>query len=1003
MDRRTGATQGRSLTSLARAGFAELSAAAARLDEADTLLGGAAGDLVEALSLAADPDQAVQWLLRLLHRAPDQVRAVARDEDRFVVLVRLLGASAGIAEFLERWPEELPAVTEAPVRPPARSELVGRLLNAVGAPDGFAAAKGGDEGRVAFRRAYRRELAKVAAWDLAQPDPVSVLDVVAAALADLADAALTASLAVARRDLLDGSGPNAASEAELRQTELVVLAMGKTGARELNYISDVDVIFAADLAPGAALGTDRMLDVATKLARLTMRGIDELAVEPALWEVDANLRPEGKKGALVRTVDSHQQYYERWASGWEFQALLKARPAAGSERVGADYLSRIQPMVWRSSSREQFVESVQKMRGRVMDHIPADEVDVQLKLGAGGLRDVEFTVQLLQLVHGRQDETVRQRSTLDALNALAAAGYIGRTEAHDFAQHYRFLRVLEHRLQLRQLRRTHLMPRDEDALRVLARAAGIQGGAEAVRTQWLQVKQSVRGLHERLFYRPLLSAVANLPDEDFALTSDQAEDRLAAIGFIAPRQALQHIAALTQGVSRRATIQRHLLPVLLQWLADGADPDYGLLAFRRISESLGETSWYLRMLRDSSGALERLSRVLSGSRFVTELLERTPEATAWFGNPEDLQARSRQALIDEAVATVDRHPSAAEAVPILRAARRREVLRVTIAAALRTIDVEGLGRALTDIATAFLQGTLRAIRAEGEGWPEFAIIGMGRYGGGELGLGSDLDVIYVQRPLPGQDPEVAQQKAQQIAARLNELTQDALLPIGLDTGLRPEGKNGPVVRSLASYAAYYERWGLTWEAQALLRALPVAGDQSLQDDFVALIDPYRYPSDGLPDKEVREVRRIKARVEAERLPQGVDPRRHFKLGRGSLSDVEWLVQLLQLQHAGTVPALRTPSTLGALRAAVGAGLLSEADAGRLESAWLIAAQARSALTLWSKANSDVLPPDLRQLEGMARLMGYRPGSAQGLQDDYLRITRFARQVFERVFYGYVED
>jgi glutamate-ammonia-ligase adenylyltransferase len=250
----------------------------------------------------------------------------------------------------------------------------------------------------------------------------------------------------------------------------------------------------------------------------------------------------------------------------------------------------------------------------------------------------------------------------------------------------------------------------------------------------------------------------------------------------------------------------------------------------------------------------------------------------------------------------------------------------------------------------------------------------------------------------GSEPEEAQRTAERIVHELVRLTEDLRLPLDLDAGLRPEGKNGAIVRSLDSYRAYYERWSLTWEAQALLRARTVAGDEALQLDFTALADLIRYP-DTIGQTEVREIKRIKARVEAERLPQGADPGRHLKLGRGSLSDVEWFVQLLQLQHAATEPGLRTTSTLDALEAAVASGLVTEQDAGRLRSAWLLASRARSALTLWTAKTADVLPIDRRQLEGMARLMGYPPGGASQLDEDYLRSTRLARQVFEREFYG----
>ncbi len=960
------------LTELARLGFSDLTASRDALGGFETLL--------DAFGAAADPDRALRQLVRLQEQHPDALRAVLADDDWAARVVRVLGASEGLGEFLRRRPAELAALRK-PLRQLPRPDALQRDLATVA--EGLAA----EQAVVAVRVRYRHWLTRVAAWDLEHADALEAQPAVSATLADLAGATLDACLLIARR-------ASTFPAADVERTRLAIIGMGKAGARELNYISDVDVIYVAEGAE--ELESGRAVEIATRLAAETARSIQEPGIEPPLWEVDANLRPEGKDGALVRTLESHRAYYERWAKSWEFQALLKSRPLAGDADLGRRYCEAVHPLVWSSSQRDGFVESVQAMRERVTAHIPADEVDIQLKLGPGGLRDVEFTIQLLQLVHGHGDDRVRQPDTLSALDALAQHGYIGRAEAAEFGRDYRLLRVIEHRVQLERLQRTHLMPRDEDRLRVLARATGLASSADELIARWQQTKLAVRSLHEKLFYRPLLSAVAALPEDGLALTSEQAVARLSAIGFIDARGALHHIAAMTSGVSRRAQIQRTLLPVILQWLADGADPDYGLLAFRRLSDDLGGSYWFLRMLRDSSGAAQRLTNVLAGSRFVGALFERIPEGAAWLENEDELRPRSLDALLDEARATIARHDGDDEAAAkALRTGRRREVLRLALAGILNVITADELGRALSDVNTTVLTGALALAHRFGDGI-EFAIIGMGRYGGAELGFGSDADVIYVYRDAGAGDQ--AQSRAERVVHELKRLTDDVRLPLDLDIDLRPEGRNGAIVRSLDSYRAYYERWSLTWEAQALLRARAVAGDEPLMADFTALANTVRYPA-ALAETDAREVRRIKARVESERLPQAADPARHLKLGRGSLSDVEWFVQLLQLQHAATIPALATTSTLEALTAAMDAQLVSPADAERLRAAWLIASRARSALTLWSAKTADVLPTDRAQLEGVARLMGYPAGGASRLEEDYLRTTRLARQVFERGFYG----
>lgn len=550
------------------------------------------------------------------------------------------------------------------------------------------------------------------------------------------------------------------------------------------------------------------------------------------------------------------------------------------------------------------------------------------------------------------------------------------------------------------------MPTSEAKLRPLARSVALKSNAEALNTEWEKVKVEVRALHQRIFYRPLLSAAAKLEDSSLELSNAQVEDRLRAIGFSDPVGAHKNIAALTSGLSRRAAIQKQLLPVLLEWFAKGTDPDSALLAFRRLSEDLGESPWYLRMLRDATGAAERMTQVLSNSRLATNLFERIPEAAAWFERLEDLVPMTEAELIVEFNSIVARHEQGETAASAMRQIRRRETLRIAMGAVLGELSLDQISQALSDLTACYVRGMLDVV-VELPGSTvsadnpreilDFGIIAMGRFGGEELGFGSDADVMFVYEPLRGIIPELAQKTAERIISDLKLLAADPLLEFELDLDLRPEGKNGPNARSLDSYRAYYQRWADTWESQALLRAKPIAGSSELVNAFLELINTYRYPKE-LPTSAVIEIRRIKARMETERLPQGADPRRHTKLGRGSLSDVEWLVQLMQLKHGKDHPGIRTPKTLAALQACVHEGLIAEHDARVLSEAWTFSSRVRSASVLWANKRTDVLPTDRQQLEGMARILEYPAGSATQLEEDYLAFTRRARMVYERLFY-----
>ena len=1086
-------------TRMVAAGFYDAAKSERWLDSPE-LTGVDTDALFAGLRWSPSPDIALPSLVRLIEKHPAVADRASRGAAEFG-MYRLLGASQALGDFLYRNPhlidpvfdshglesepeliatqepdtvqaddiepqidphdiEETPHIRgysgtaggkklddieelTAPLATAYRTEL----LEAVGANPNDERPRAsremtGKDGYAALRVAYRAALTKIALVDVCSPDPVELMPTIGRHLADLAAAALEGALAIARTEVAEGQDGGLcaapARGASVDALDVAIIGMGKCGARELNYISDVDVVYviapvpASDLPEGVEPLTEQdCAQIGTELVHALTKAIMAPASEPPLWEVDANLRPEGKDGPLVRTVESYVRYYKRWAENWEFQALLKARPIAGSAQLGEKYAHAIEPFVWESAARDSFVESVQAMRARVTDNIPAAQLERQIKLGPGGLRDVEFTVQLLQLVHGRTDPAVRTKSTLDSLAALTRASYISRSDSEAFSRDYKKLRLLEHRIQLMHLRRTHLMPDRAGEQRALARslvAAERMGtlSTEQMLAAWQKLKRNVRSLHERIFFRPLLAAVSTLSRDEVALSEQAAQDRLAALGYRDPRGAMRHIEALTNGVSRRAEIQRHLMPVLLGWFAEGVDADAGLLGFRLVSESLGTTSWYLRMLRDSPAAAERLCQILSSSRYITDLLEDAPTSITWLDKVADLQPLSAGALKAEINSLLSRHEDSADAMRAVRYLRRREILRIAMGDALNllsvqqvctglaTVDECAIGAALALAEREESAATTRdgAVEAEESPKPEepnpllteITVTAMGRLGGAENGFGSDADVMFVHRPVKGADEGEAQAQANRIVNRLMQLIKQpvrpairAERPLELDADLRPEGKQGALVRSLDSYRAYYERWAETWEFQALLRARPIAGSEALGRAFVELIDPYRYPRE-FTVEQAQQVRRMKARVEHERMPHGADRTRQLKLGRGGLSDVEWLVQLIQLQHAHKVEGLRTTSTLEALDAAVQANLVAAEDAEVLRDAWLLATKIRGGNVLRGVRQSDLLPTLRDALEAVARWSGYTPGSARQLEEDYLRVTRNARKVYERLFF-----
>ena len=1042
-----------------------VAAAAAAQDGVDAGQGSGASqqDAAQADASQVDPAAAVpvgQVAQFADAKATTLLAAVEENPNFRRRIFALLGASTALGDHVVANPGTWVDLA-APM--PSRQEMMDAMLAAVGATpvEGageltFKAAITGSEADSALMVAYRNLLARVAAIDLAStmverghtpPKPLG-FEALSLALTDAADAGLTAALAVACSMVYGKPG----AENEKQPARLAVLAMGKCGAQELNYISDVDVIFVAEPADARAMRwAGEFINIGSRV----------------FFEVDAALRPEGKRGALVRTLDSHVNYYRRWAKTWEFQALLKARPMSGDLELGRDYCEAISPMVWSAAEREDFVPDVQAMRRRVIENVPTDLRARELKLGEGGLRDVEFAVQLLQLVHGRTDENLRVSATVAALRQLVDGGYVGREDGQVLIRCYEFMRLLEHRLQLHRLKRTHTLPEEDDTQerRWLAKTSGRvrsrdSSGAQRSLVEQLEldVRQSalqIQNLHRKLFYRPLLSSVVGMDADAVRLSPEAAKRQLAALGYESPQRAFEHLRALADGTTRKHKLQAIILPSLLEWLSATVDPDAGLLAYRKLSEAAMDRSWFLRLLRDENIVGKRLMFLLGTSPFLADLLLNSIDSVKLLSDGAmgpKLLDQEPAVVTHSLVAAASRQRDPDKAIGVARALRRAELSRIAAADLLGLMSVEEVCESLSWVWDAVLEA---ALQTEIRAWEDehqtnapatISVIGMGRLGGAELGYGSDADVMFVAEPVAqdgdgtegaeGRRGDVDVEKTdvdnngtakqgssadsagsgaeavdplkwamticESVRSRLGKPSQDP--PLEVDSNLRPEGRNGALVRTLASYKRYYSEWGETWELQALLRATWIAGDKNLGMRFLRMIDQFRYPAGGATAKQVSEVRRMKARVDSERLPKGADKNLHTKLGRGGLTDVEWTAQLLTMQHCDK-EHLRNTSTLGVLKEMAGEELISEADALTMREAWITATKARNALALVRGKRKDQLPASGKPLAQVAAAAGWPIEESQEFLDDYLKKTRRARRVVDRVFWGedIVED
>ena len=912
-----------------------------------------AGDVVEhpdvraSLEAAADAPLARRTVERLVEADPHVAEELVTSRRVRDAVVAVACASRSLTTALVHDPSLVAALRDgaAPLDPPPP-------------PDAGA-----------LRRWKQRALLQIAAADLLGEADLAT---VAARLATVADACLAVAVEIAAP-----AGPFA------------VIGMGKLGGRELNYASDVDVLFVHEGDTEAALRTARR--VLTAMSEPTEDGI--------VFRTDAALRPEGKAGALSRTLESYAAWYERWAQPWEFQALLKARAVAGDAALGQRFVDETRPFVWPDVLDPDTIRAARTMKARSEAEQQRRGAGTrELKRGPGGIRDVEFAVQLLQLVHGRPDPTLRAAATLDALGALAAGGYVEPDDAAVLTGSYTFLRTVEHRLQLRDEAQTHTVPADVASRTALARVLGYRDrpGASAVDRfdDDLRARQAdVRAVHERLFFAPILDTLAGVGQ----LSVDAAETRLAAFGFADAEHTRVALRELTAGLTRTSRVLRALLPVVLDWLSSTPNPDLGLLQLRRLTEDAMPAQAMAATFRDQPGTAERVCRVLGSSRVIGDELLRQPDVVELLGADDWFAAeRTRDELREAARAALGWRPDLASQHAGLRRFKRRELLRIAARDIVGLAPLDVTSRELAGLADACVDAALAAVQPP----LPFAVIGMGRLGGEELSYASDIDVLFVY---DGDDPgdlETASGLARQLTAALAEPTAEGQT-FRVDANLRPEGRQGPLARSLDSYRAYYERWALVWEHQALLRARPVAGDADLGHRFVEMVQPivYREP---FPEDDAREVRRIKARVERERIPPGEDPNFHLKSGRGALTDIEFTVQLLQLQHGASEPRVRNPATRPALAALADAGLLAVDDAAVLAEAYVFCERARNACYLVMGRPSDALPTGADAVR-VGRLLGELRRPEAALRDDYRRVTRRARHVVERVFYAATTD
>ncbi len=956
--------------------------------------------LPAALQLAADapdPDLAALNLSKLQAELGSLVVAqqIAADPRFGHDLLFLLGLGAVPGEAILRDPGLIDLLLEpdllAAEPDPRRlaADILGQVLRT----------QRDDLREIALRRWRRAQFVRIIARDFLLHRPQSVIT---REISTVADACVQAALAAAARDAGLPLQPDGGVAG------VALIAMGKWGSRELNYNSDIDLIAVYRPTSGGPTATDW-----ERIVRRAARDIDTVTPAGRVFRVDFRLRPEGASGVLVPSLESCVSYYTTRGEAWEAQALTRARFAAGDAELGARFAELAVQISYGTRVGRAGIATIRHNRER-LDARADRERDV--KEGHGGIRDIEFTTQLLQLVRGVTDPSVRLANTWAALEALTAAGALSELERRTLAEAYDFLRRVEHLLQIQPPAPTRELPDDLAAMRRLARALGYRATpAITAEQRFLDTYRShtaaARDLCRRLFFNPI---PLTSPDADAVMQDlldplqDDAEAaaHLDGVGFDDPAEARRRLLFLAHGEPpmrlppETQALFVELLPTLLTCVQRMPDPDAALRWFERFVSRAGGREPFYRFLIDNPPVIELIARIGGFSEALSRTIVDHPEYLDHVVDPRFVSVQpTREDLADQLRARLGPLKRSALRLDDLRRFRRREQFRIGVQDLLGSLVTDEVTRQLSDLAGACLDALLAEVRSTVPGSEElpFAILGCGKLAGQELHYSSDLDVLFVYQPVDDRSAETAERLARALLQEANRTTVDGIL-YDLDARLRPYGSNSPLTRTLASYRAYWERRGAVWERLAMLRTAPVAGDHELAEELCRAA--WEFALAGPPGgADLDEIRRIKRRIELER--PGHDRRDFLDLKHepGGLMDIEFIAQTLQILHlrAGDRPEAKTRAALVGL---ADRGHLAAGDADVLIRSYDMHRRIETRLQIVLERSSGLLPLDPAGLAAAAKRLGWSRREAdarpQQLVADLRERLAAVRSIFERL-------
>ena len=986
------------------------------------------------------PDMALNAFERLSGVIPsEELRAVASRRKALAEFVLLCGSSPFLTNLFYRNPTLFRQIFLDGDLEVSRAyeDMLAALRSRVGEGADFR------ELLKILRHFKRAEIARIAMRDLCG---LATLEEVTLELSSLASVSLQAAYEVCRRLLIKEYGEPLMETAHgLREARMVIIGMGKLGGYELNFSSDIDIVYFYESDRGMTAGAEgssaqdggqvSLHTFFVKLAEMISRALSMVTEDGFVFRVDMGLRPEGRAGDMATSLSSAEIYYESWGRSWERTAMLKARPVAGSLELGEQLLKTLQPFVYRKYLDYNMIEDMKGMKQKIDASLARSrENGINLKLGRGGIREIEFFIQTLQVIHAGKNPKLRERNSLKALDKLAEERLITEADRRKLSDAYRFLRTAEHRIQVVMERQTHNLPAKEDELLALAcrcgfrRDTGLRRFSEALEKH----RANVAAIYDSLFYSRDDRLIEEIkPDVLFLLNpkadADLVKDMLEERHFVNLDRAYENLLSLREKTTRKNLSERsrrvleRILPFLLQELLGSPDPDMALINLERFLTVIGNRSvYYYALLSERLDTLKLLISLFSMSEFLSKTLIGHPELlesmTSGF---RDNTEKSRSEMEDELSKVIARADDFEEGLELLRRYHNREVLRIglndiqgrvkqTVTTGQLSLLAEACLAAAYHMAVGELKRFGRPVYiSEGrELTANLVVIAMGKLGGKELNYHSDLDIIFVydhQGYTVGgkqiSNHEYFAKLAQKIISIMSLQTCQGFV-YKIDTRLRPSGNSGPLVTSLASFLEYHQKEAQIWERQALTKARVVLGDSVLAKQLSEVLEQAVYGST-IHEEGRSEIHRLRMRMERE-LAKETAHNYNIKTGRGGLVDVEFIAQYMQLRYGFRYPELRRPNTIEVLNRMGESGIVPKSVSEMLVAGYRFLRKLENRLRIVHDHSVNDLDRSRDYLNRLARRMGYpqnlkEPGVA--LINEYEEVTGKIRDCYEKIVGG----